>query len=156
MQDNGGVKTDNFNFTDPYDPRTGVLVCPDIALHLDLYQASFLVGVLIIFVCTKKNSDTAVFHYFRSAIHPHEDNFTPTTRQCHGKSANVELTESMREVMNFHYKHSIITSWGGTCLQSFLRDFPTAGGVKVARSMDQDDDFSLSPPPSADYFDLWE
>jgi len=129
MQDNGGVKTDNFNFTDPYDPRTGVLVCPDIDLHLGLYQASFLVGVLIIFVCTKKNSDTAVFHYFKSAIHPHEDNFTPTTRQCHGKSANVELTESMREVMNFHYKHSIITSWGGYSLSSGI--FPLAAALRL-------------------------
>ena len=101
-------------------------------------------------------TDIVVYHYFKTSSRPDDDNFTPTTRNFHGKSANIHLTQPMREVLNFHYKHTIIMSWGGTCLQSFLRDFPTAGGVKVAGSMDQDDDFSSSPPPSADFFDLWE
>ena len=51
MQDNGGVRTGSFAFTDPYDLRTGVLVCPDIDIHVDLFQAAFLVEVIEIIVC---------------------------------------------------------------------------------------------------------
>jgi hypothetical protein len=101
-------------------------------------------------------TDTAVYHYFKTSTKPDDDNFTPTTRNFHGRTANILLTESMMEVLDFHYKHTIIMSWGGTCLQSFLRDFPTAGGVEVARSIDQDDEFWSSPPPSTDFFDLSE
>lgn len=42
----GGVKTGNYTFTNPYDARVGVLLCPDVDWHVDKFQASFFIGVL--------------------------------------------------------------------------------------------------------------
>jgi hypothetical protein len=45
MQDVGGVNTGSYTFTDPYDPRIGVLLCPDLDWHVGEFQAAFFVHV---------------------------------------------------------------------------------------------------------------
>ena len=44
----GGVQTGAFTFIDPFDLRVGVLLCPDIEIHVDRFQGSFLVSVLFL------------------------------------------------------------------------------------------------------------
>lgn len=45
VQTLGGVVTGNYTFTDPYDERVGILLCPDIDWHVDKFQASFFIQV---------------------------------------------------------------------------------------------------------------
>jgi len=48
----GGVTTGNYTFTDPYDPRVGVLLCPDVDWHIDKFQGSFFINVFLFTVHT--------------------------------------------------------------------------------------------------------
>ena len=47
-QATGGVQTGAFTFVDPFDPNVGVLLFPDIGMHVDQFQGSFLVSVLFL------------------------------------------------------------------------------------------------------------
>lgn len=93
----------------------------------------------------------ATFHTFKTSTLPRDENFAPTARQSHGRKANLEMNICMAEVLNWHYKHTVIMSWGGTSLISFMRDFPTADADMVARSNDQEMEFATSPASSADF-----
>jgi hypothetical protein len=46
LQSVGGVKTGSYSYIDPYDPRTGVLLCPDLDLHIDLFQSAFYIEAI--------------------------------------------------------------------------------------------------------------
>lgn len=52
MQHVGGVTTGSYTFTDPYDPRVGVLLCPDLDWHVGKFQAAFFVNVFLLTVYT--------------------------------------------------------------------------------------------------------
>ena len=69
---------------------------------------------------------------------------------------NIQLDACMIEVLNWHYKHSVIMSWGGQRMKMFMKDFPIAGVDVVARSNDQEDDIVSSPASSADFPCIWE
>lgn len=124
----GGVTTGNYTFTDPYDPRVGVLLCPDVDWHVDKFQGSFFI-----------NNDQAVFHLFRNSTLFREDHFTPTVLRMGGAGTTINLDEAMREVINWHYKHAVIKSWSGTSFASLLRNFQIAVVDVVAWSTDDSD-----------------
>jgi hypothetical protein len=44
----GGVKTGLHTFKDPYDPRVGVLIEPDVDRCIDQFWSSFIVSVLFL------------------------------------------------------------------------------------------------------------
>lgn len=90
---------------------------------------------------------------FLSGVLTRLENFTPATRFMHGRKTNVSLTSVMKEVLAFHYKHTIINSWGGTILKTWLRDFPEAGD-DVAWSMDLEFECLSTPSSSAEYFSV--
>jgi hypothetical protein len=52
VQSMGGVTTGIHTFTDPYDPRVGVLLCPDVDWHIDKFQGSFFINVFLFTVHT--------------------------------------------------------------------------------------------------------
>src|SRR5271167_3146796 len=93
----------------------------------------------------------ATFHIFKTSTLANDENFTPTARHFHGRNATLEINASMTEVLNWHYKHTVILSWGGTSLISFIRDFPTADADVDAESIDQDVESATSPASSADF-----
>jgi hypothetical protein len=97
-------------------------------------------------------NDLVVFHLFRTSTLNTDEHFAPTALQSHGKTANVELNDAAIEVLAWHYKHSLIMSWGGYGLRSYMRSFPIAGDDVVARSNDQEVFDYTSPASSADLF----
>jgi hypothetical protein len=150
VQDKGGIVTGNYNFIDPYDARVGVLLCPDIDWHcVDKYQSSFFVNVCSSLCTLTTQGDQAVFHLFRNSTLFRNDHFTPTALQMEGACTSIILNTPAEEVLRFHYKHSVIHSWGGMSFASLLRTFQTAGVDLVAWSTNSDDQLSES------YLDDW-
>ena len=98
----------------------------------------------------------ATYHNFLTSALSREENFVPTARGCHGAIANIELDACTLEVLNWHYKHSVIMSWGGRWLISYMKDFPIANTDLVAGSVDQEVDIVTSPASSADFPCIWD
>ena len=97
-----------------------------------------------------------MYHNFQTSTLSREENFTPTARGSHGAIANIQLDACMIEVLNWHYKHSVIMSWGGQWMISFMKDFPIADVDVVAGSDDQEVDIVTSPASSADLPCIWD
>jgi hypothetical protein len=68
---------------------------------------------------------------FLSGVLPCLENFAPAACFKHRRKTNVSLNPVMEEVLAFHYKHTVINSWGGTVLKTWLRDFPVTGEWSV-------------------------
>jgi hypothetical protein len=69
----------------------------------------------------------------------------------HRRKTNVSLNPVMEEVLAFHYKHTVINSWGGTILKTRLRDFPEAGD-DVAWSLDPEFECLSTPSSPAEHY----
>ena len=152
----GGVVTGSFTFLDPYDHRVGVLVAPDIDHHIDRFEAGFFVNVTFTISKLMTQGDNVDFQVFCTDLLPSEKYFTPTAWQCRHQKASMDLSDSLREVINWHFKHCLILSWGGFSLTSYIRSFLIAGDNMVAWSFDSEDCFleNSSPASSAADF-LW-
>ena len=150
LQSVGGVKTGIYSYVDPFDPRTGILLCPDLDLHVNLFESAFYIEVItFLFVLILKN-DVAIFHNFYSSTLDKDENFTPTAIRCHNQQASLKLdgNDSLREVLFWHYKHTVILSWGGACITQYLRTVYIASDETFAWSTDLEDEFSHSSPSS--------
>jgi len=144
VQSMGGVVTGKQTFLDPYDEHVGVLVAPDIDHHIDRFEAGFFV-----------NADNVDFQVFCTHLLPSEKYFTPTAWQCRHQKASVDLSDKLREVMNWHFKHCLILSWGGFSLISYIRSFLIADDNMDAWSFDSEDGYLENPSPAsstADFF----
>lgn len=135
MQHVGGVTTESYAFTDPYDPRIGVLLCPDLDWHVGQFQAAFFVNVFSsLCTLTSKDDGPAVFHLFRHSTLCSPDQFTPSALTMEGAFTTINLDASMIEVLRWHYKQAIIRSWSGTSLMSLIKNFHIAEDDAVAWS----------------------
>jgi hypothetical protein len=142
VQSTGGVTTGNYTFTDPYDPRVGVLLCPDVDGTLISFKVPFS-SMYFSSLCTlTSKNDQAVFHLFRNSTLFREDHFTPTALRMEGAPTTINLDEATTEVIQWHYKHAVIRSWSGTSFASLLQTFPVAVVDLVAWSTDDSDDES--------------
>ncbi len=119
----GGVVTGEYTFLDPYDPRVGVLVCPDIDHHIDRFNAGFFVQVTFTISKLMSQGSDIIFHVFRTSALHSSKHFAPTAWKMQHKHAKIILNPPMREVLAWHYKHCLILSWGGLDLISFSRNF---------------------------------
>ena len=95
-------------------------------------------------------NDVAIFHNFYSSTLDKDENFTPTAIRCHNQQASLKLdgNDSLREVLFWHYKHTVILSWGGACITQYLRTVYIASDETFAWSTDLEDEFSHSSPSS--------
>jgi len=152
----GGVVTGEYTFLDPYDPRVGVLVCPDIDHHIHRFDAGFFVQVTFTISKLMSQGSEIIFHVFRTSALPSSKHFAPTAWKMQHEKAKITLNAPMREVLAWHYKHCLILSWGGPDLISYSRNFLTADGKMVALSKDMEDSESeLSSPASSANDLLW-
>lgn len=85
-----------------------------------------------------------IFHLFRHNSLYRDEHFAPTALRSHGAVAKVELYDDIREVLDWHYKHTIITSWGGDALKSRLNYFRHPDDESVAWSMDLENESDYS------------
>ena len=70
-----------------------------------------------------------------------------------GSVANILLTRNVIDIIDFHYKHTVINTWGGRCIKTWTRDFLMAEGDMVAQSdLDLDSGFDSEFPPSSAVF----
>jgi hypothetical protein len=135
----GGVVTGEYTFFDPYDPRVGILVCPDKDHHIDRFDAGFFVQVTFTISKLMSQGSEIIFHVFRTSALHSPKHFAPTAWNMQHEKAKMKLNPPMREVLAWHYKHCLILSWGGLDVISFSRNFHTADGKMVALSKDLED-----------------
>lgn len=64
-----------------------------------------------------------------------------------GAATTINPDASMTEVLRWHYKHTLIRSWGGTSLIALIKDFHIAEFDEVAWS---DDDLDCESQYSTD------
>lgn len=83
-----------------------------------------------------------MLHLFRNTRLFEDNCFTPTALREEGEKTTIRLTPATEEVINWHYKHAIIRSWGGASMVSLLKSFWPAGVDQVAWSTDSDDELS--------------
>ena len=69
---------------------------------------------------------------FQNHLRPNREYFTPTAIASSGQFLDYDIDDCMREVMLWHYKHTVAKCWGGNALQPFLKDFRIAKGDEVA------------------------
>jgi len=154
----GGVATGEYTFfLDPYDPRVGVLVWPDIDHHIDRFDAGFFVQVTFTISKLMSQGSDVIFHVFRttSALHSSK-HFTPTAWKMQHETTKITLNPPMREVLAWHYKHCLILPWGGIDFISYSRNFLIADGKMFALSKDMEDPESeLSSATSSAKDLLW-
>ena len=86
--------------------------------------------------------DQAIFHLFRTSTLFMDYHFVQTAFWIEGACPTIILDVSTREVLRWHYKDSIIRSWGGIFLASFLQSFQNGRVDLVAWATDSDHESS--------------
>jgi hypothetical protein len=64
------------------------------------------------------------------------------------KKLDIIPVSSMKEIMNWHYKHTLVNCWGGLTLQHYLQNFLDLEGDLVADLLDEGEGY-LTPPSSS-------
>ena len=76
-------------------------------------------------------------------------------RDAHGKKLDIIALSSMQEVMNWHYKHTVVNCWGGFTLRGYLQNFLDPEGDMVAGLLDESEGYLTPPSSSGDGFSDW-
>ena len=61
----------------------------------------------------------------------------------------------MKEVMNWHYKHTVVKYWGGFTLQGYLQNFLDPEDDLVADLLDKGEGYLTPPSSSGNGFSSW-
>ena len=85
---------------------------------------------------------------FKSIASHLKQDFTPSGWDAIGKSLRQIPAASQQEIFQWHYKHTMLNSWGSTELKSKLRTFDFGeGDYGVADMYNLDGPYT--PPPSS-------
>ena len=95
------------------------------------------------------------FHNFKTVTRSIDKCFSPGAVAAHGKKLNIIPSSTLKEVMNWHYKHALVNCWGGFSLQGYLQNFHDPDDELVADLLDEGEGYPTPPSSSEDLFSYW-
>jgi hypothetical protein len=122
----GVFKLGQVYIRDPDNPRVGILLEPGLNHHFDRYELSIYTGVQLSLKCSNLQNTNGVVHLFRTERSQEECDWVPSAREYEGEPVNIRWNDDVIEIVDHHYKHSLIYAWGSDELKRRLSDFPEA------------------------------